>query len=191
MRDLLTDKVSLIRKNGDIVDNIFASVQGRKVFMDDMNLKMEEGDKLIRIHPNGTEETYLILNLKYLLFGDLSHIEIDVKKDTQIDLLKPQELHIYSSNSQIIINSPNSNLNALNIAQGDLFERLRQVVDKNITDDNNIKAELLRQVEELEKAQGDESFSERYNRFIASAANHATLWGALSPFISPLLEIMH
>lgn len=190
MRDLLTDKVSLIRKNGDIVDNIFASVQGRKVFMDDMNLKMEDGDKLIRILPNGKEETYLILNLKYLLFGDLSHIEIDVKKDTQIDPLKPQELHIHSSNSQMIINSPNSKLNAFNIVQGDLFERLRQAVDTNITD-NNIKMELLSQLEELEKAQGDESFSERYNRFIASAANHATLWSALSPFISPLLEIMH
>jgi len=193
VRGLLTDKVSLIKKNGERVNDIYASVQGKKIFMDDVSLKTEEGDKLTRTLPNGMEETYLILNAEYFLgVKPLEHIEIDVRKETQIDPSSHphQEFHIHGNNSQMNINSPNANLNTINITQSNLFEKLKGVIDEQITD-KNIKIELLSQVEELEKAQGEKSFSEKYNNFIASASNHATLWSALYPFIPTIMDIIH
>jgi len=84
MDDLLTDKVSLIRKNGDRIDNIPASVQGNKIFTGNTSLQMEEGDTLIRILKNGKEEKYSILNLDYYEDEDLGHIKIDVRKETTV-----------------------------------------------------------------------------------------------------------
>lgn len=186
----LNDKISLIRSNGERVDDIPASVQGNEIFIDDITLKMEEGDKLTRTLPNGIEETYLILNLEYYL-GFMGHVEIDVRKETQIDLHKPshQEFHIHGNNSQMNINSLNSSLNSINITPSELFERLKDIVDEQITD-SNAKSELLSQVQELEEAGDKKSFSERYTNFIASAANHATLWVALSPLIPTFMDLL-
>jgi hypothetical protein len=195
MREFMTNKVSLIRKNGERVDNILASVQGKKIITDDISLKMEEGDKILRVLPNGIEEKYLITNLEYHiseLFEGMEHVTIHVRKETQIDPLSPPhlEFHTHGSNSQMNINSPNANLNTINITHNDLFEKLKNVVEEQIVDENT-KSELLSQVKELEKVQGERSFSEKYTDFIASAANHVTLWGALSPFIPAFMEIIH
>jgi len=84
MDDLLPDRVSLIRKNGDRTDNILASVQGNKILVGDTSLQMEEGDTLIRKLRNGIEEKYLILNLNYYEDEELGHIEIDVRKKTKM-----------------------------------------------------------------------------------------------------------
>lgn len=191
MREYLTDKVSLIRKNGDRVEDIPALVQGNKIMIDDIDLKMEEGDKLTRMLPNGIEEAFLILNLKYYL-ASMKFVEIDVRKETQIDARKPssQEFHLHGNNSQMNINSPNSNLNSIIITQDKLFETLRSIVNEQITD-INAKSELFNQVEKLEKAEDKKSFSERYNEFIASAANHANLWVALSPLIPTFMDLMN
>lgn len=46
--------------------------------MDDLSLKIEEGDKIARILPNGIEELYLITCIEYVSgpFG-IDHIAID------------------------------------------------------------------------------------------------------------------
>ena len=193
--EFMTNKISLVRKNGERIDNILASVQGKEIIMDNISLKMEEGDKILRMLPNGTEERYTIINLEYHLndlFQGMEHVEIHVRKETQIDSHGPpnQNFNIYGNNSQMNINSPNANLNNINITCTELFEKLRCVIEEKITDEN-ARSELLNQVSELEKVQGNKSFSEKYTNFIASAANHATLWGALTPFIPAFMEIIH
>jgi hypothetical protein len=189
------NKISLVRKNGEQIDDILAAVQGEKIITDNISLIMEEGDEILRILPNGVEEKYTITNLEYNisdLFQGMEHVIIHVRKETQIDSRGPsnQQFNIYGNNSQMNINSPNANLNNINITCAELFENLRCVIDEKITDEN-AKSKLLNQVDELEKVQGEKSFSEKYTNFIASAANHATLWSALSPFIPAFMEIIH
>jgi len=194
-REFYTNEISLIRKNGERVDNIFASVQGREILMGDISLKMEEGDKILRMLPNGVEEKYVIINLEYHindLFKGMEHVTIHVRKETQIDSHSPpnQQFNIYGNNSQMNINSHNAKLNTTNVTHIDLFKKLRDVVREQITDEN-ARSELLGRVDELEKVQEDKSFSEKYTDFIASAANHATLWSALSPFIPTFMDMIH
>lgn len=195
MHDLLTDKVSWIGKNEERVNDISASVQGNKIIIDNVSLKLEEGDEIRRMLPNGIEEVFLILNLKYYLggelFKDLAHVSIDVRKKTQLDVNKThQQFHIYGNNSQMNVNSPNSTITMINITENNLFEKLRLLVNEQIADDDD-KSDLLSQVDELEKTKDKKSFSEHYINFIASAANHATLLTALSSFIPVFMNIMH
>ena len=194
-QEFLTEKVNLIRMNGEKVDGIPASVHENEVLIVDFSLQMEEGDKLTRLLPNGLEEKYLIVNINFQrdpVDEEDSIIKISVRKETKIDTLRPihQEFHTHGDNSPMNIDSPNSPISITNIAQDGLFENLRYLVDKQITD-ISAKSDLLKKVDELEDAQDKKSYLEHYTNFIASAANHVTLWVGLSPLIPALNNLIH
>jgi len=190
MDDMLTDRVSLIKKSGNQIDDIYASVQGERIFIADTSLPIEEGDTLIRILPNKIQERYLILNAKYYIHPDLGHVEIDVRKETKIrdTNLARVEYHQHGDTGQVNIHSPGASQKTINITQGNVFEQLSSVIEKTVSNPDE-KSKLLNNVEELKTEQGKKGFLEKYANFIASAANHATLWVALSPFI-PILQAM-
>lgn len=60
--ELFTDTVTLIKKDGTIVENIKASVQAKEIFIQGHEPLIESGDHVYRKMSNGTEETYEILD---------------------------------------------------------------------------------------------------------------------------------
>jgi len=98
MDDLLTDEVSLIRKNGDRIDSIPASVQRNKIYIGYTSLQIEDGDILIRKLKNGKEEKYSLLQLNYHEDKDLGYIEMDVQKETKAH--DTTNTHIVSNTAQ-------------------------------------------------------------------------------------------
>ena len=60
--DLLTDTVSLLKQNGEVVEGIKASVQKGKIFIQRSDLLIEQGDLLQRLMSNGAEETYRVID---------------------------------------------------------------------------------------------------------------------------------
>ena len=58
-------KVTLKKQNGEEYTDIPASVQSKKIFIDDVSIPIEEGDHLVRKLPNGLEEYYLVLDRGY------------------------------------------------------------------------------------------------------------------------------
>lgn len=59
---LLKDTVSLLKKNGERVDNIKASVQSKKIFISRSDILIETGDLIQRRMSNGGEETYEVID---------------------------------------------------------------------------------------------------------------------------------
>ncbi|ENI2423266.1 hypothetical protein ABXQ62_003620 [Escherichia coli] len=59
---LLNDTVSLLKKNGERVDNIKASVQSKKIFISRSDILIETGDLIQRKMSNGGEETYEVID---------------------------------------------------------------------------------------------------------------------------------
>lgn len=59
---LLKDNVSLLKKNGERVDNISASVQSKKIFIQRSDILIETGDLIQRKMSNGGEETYEVID---------------------------------------------------------------------------------------------------------------------------------
>jgi len=59
---LMTDVVSLIKKNGDRTDDIQASVQDKLIFINGLNILIEPGDLIYRKMSNGAEETYKVID---------------------------------------------------------------------------------------------------------------------------------
>nr|WP_216662802.1 hypothetical protein [Dickeya dadantii] len=62
LSSLLKDTVSLLKKNGERVDNIKASVQSKKIFINRSDILIETGDLIQRRMSNGGEETYEVID---------------------------------------------------------------------------------------------------------------------------------
>ena len=190
MRNLMWDKVSLIKEDGSRFDNIKANVQRNKILIDDVSLPIEEGDKLKRTLPNKLVESYIVLDRGYYEnIGNIpSHYQVKVRKESAIPASTPSSIvyNLIGDSSRVNINSQDSSVNVKNITSGDLFEELKKAIEKNVDNDDK-KTELLRQVDEMEDAQGTDRFRECYNKFIATAANHMTL---LTPFLPCLAQLL-
>lgn len=189
----LKDRVVWVKKNGEKQDNILALIQKDTIFMDDLSLKIEEGDKIARVLPNGIEELYLIKYIDWVSgFGGIDHMEIDVEKEKAIRNIGAThvEYHQHGNTEQVNINSPEASLRKIDkieIINNNIFMQLKNAIEENVAEED-AKSDLLQQVEVLENAQGQEVFSKHYHEFIASAANHATLFTAIAPIIPKLYQ---
>ncbi|RQX88312.1 hypothetical protein DF112_34570 [Burkholderia stagnalis] len=60
--DLLTDRVSVLKADGSRYDDIAASVQGRKIFINQATPLIEPADLVVRKMSNGGEETFKVID---------------------------------------------------------------------------------------------------------------------------------
>jgi Transposase, Mutator family len=91
-------------------------------------------------------------------------------------------INLHSANARVNIRSTD---NSTNTAIADsLLTGIRHAVENGIPD-QVLRAHLLGQIEELEKAKDQGSFTEAYQALIASAADHVTI---LTPFLPASLS---
>jgi len=60
--DMLNDNVTLLKKNGDRIEGIKASVQSRSIFINRSDMLIETSDLIQRKMSNGGEETYEVID---------------------------------------------------------------------------------------------------------------------------------
>jgi len=58
----MTDTVKVLKKDGEVISNIKASVQKNKIFIPRSDIQIETGDLIQRSMSNGAEETYKIID---------------------------------------------------------------------------------------------------------------------------------
>jgi len=82
LSSFMKDTVSLLKKNGEKIDGIKASVQKRKIFIDRSDVLIETGDLIQRKMSNGGEETYEVIHPGfYERHGGIgAHYQMDVRK---------------------------------------------------------------------------------------------------------------
>lgn len=188
---LMRDKVTLIKKSGNRVENIRASVQRDKIFTNDPAIPIEDGDVFERTLPNGIVERYDILDAGFMqgTEGIPPHYQSVVRKQTKIDpLAQPSQIiyNLIGPNARVNIQSIDSSANLVEVESAELFGRIREAIGRSVQDGKLLK-KLQEKATELEKAQGTTGFMARYQEFMALAANHMTL---LAPFIPALSQML-
>lgn len=80
--DMLNDKITILKRNGEKIENQKASVQTNKIILDNGKILIESGDLVIRKMSNGGEETYQIIdpNFKEAFHSIGAHYQMHVKK---------------------------------------------------------------------------------------------------------------
>lgn len=195
-----TEKISLVKLNGQRIDGITANVQTKTIFIEDVALPIEEGDKLVRALPNGLVEMYLVLDRGY--FGGTGnhggrpslgaigpHYQVKVQKESSIKVAQ-QGTTIYNltgANPRVNVHSIDRSFNVVTTSPTTLFEEMKRTITEQVQDAQR-KTELLRCVDDLEEAKDTPAFLDRYKALMAVAADHLTL---LAPFLAALAQMLH
>lgn len=134
---LLTDRVSVLKPDGTRFDNIAASVQTKKVFINQSIPLIEPGDLLVRSMSNGAEETMKVIDPGFheQFHGIPAGYQITVEKLGLPEAKKALQsitYNVHGSNARINHQSVD---NSTNIVQesgdvGQLIAELRQVIDE-------------------------------------------------------------
>ena len=117
--------------------------------------------------------------------------EIQCRKDLQDSSVKGSSMNkgdifnLLGAHSRVNIQSDDNSINMSLQNSENVFADMRQVIETHIEIEED-RTQLLSKLAELEGAKGTDSFMQKYQGFIASAANHMSL---IAPFI-PALTLM-
>ncbi len=177
------DTISLIKRDGSIIENIKALVHSTKIITDNVSVCFDEGDTISRKLPNGKIDYYRVIDPVYTkgIYGIPDHYQIVVEKTTA----SPKKSSIYinaTDNAKVMVSSVDNSIN-VNSQDTKVFDELLKIAK---TLPNNIN--LITTIQNMRESVNDkESFKTKYNQFIQIAASHMTIF---APFIPALTKIL-
>ncbi len=189
--DMCNDKVTLVKRNGYVKENIKALVSDGKIFIFDEKLPLEENDTLFRTLPNGLFEKYIVLDRGYNARqgGIQGHYQAIVTKEGSIDKEQYRNItiinNISGTQARVNINSVDNSVNSMNSENKELFEKIFSTLQE--IDNEKVKEEALAIAKEMQLNIDKPTFKEKYQQFISTVANYITI---ISPFIPALTNLL-
>ncbi|MDR2275345.1 MAG: hypothetical protein LBF27_30840 [Sphingobacterium sp.] len=191
------DKIRIVKAStGEISTEIKARVDSRNniiyIYFQHLpvNWHVEDGDYLQRELPGNKIEKFTIKNNGYQPAGRISpeRYECVVTKGDTFDREAYSSItyNLHGDNSRVYNNSVDNSSNVISSDQGaEVFILLNKIIEEQLSSNSK----LLDLVKDMEQSKKDKSFIslETYQKFIAQAANHMTLF---SPFIPALTEML-
>jgi hypothetical protein len=95
--------------------------------------------------------------------------------------------NVQGPNARITINGTDNSSNTAVVGSLELFQQIRTELEKQLPNET-LRKGLIHSLEDIEQATSKKTATERYDRFVALAANHATLMTALSPLLFQLTQ---
>lgn len=129
------------------------------------------------------EQLFWNHQVSYVVSRYKSHLQAMTKQSP----VQPAHItyNVSGSGARVNINSTDSSVNIVNTEVSKVFTQLREAVSQ--IPDPIARSEIERSVAEMEQAQGSSSFLQKYQAFIASAANHMTIFAPVIPALTGLL----
>ena len=191
---LLTDRVTLVKKSGERFEDIRASVQNGKIFTDDPQVPIKDGDEFERVLPSGVLEVFTVVDAGFHqgFPGMPSHYQSKVRKGSAkpIPTSEPapgtQVINLTGPNARVNIHSADSSTNVIGGEFLGLFDDLRDAISEASLDEGKARR-IIQSINEMQAAVGTRSFGERYTGFMEAAANHMTVVGPWLPALAKLL----
>jgi hypothetical protein len=117
---MLNDNVTLLKKNGDRVEGIKASVQAKKIFINRSDILIETGDLIQRNMSNGGEETYEVIDPGFheSFHGIEAHYQMTHRKlglPEAKAAVQSITYHISGPNARVNNHSTDNSVNTVNI----------------------------------------------------------------------------
>lgn len=186
-RNFPTEKINLYKKSGEVIEDIEALVEPKKIFIDDASVIIEEEDIFERNLPNGAVEQYKVLDRGFYkgMHGIPDHYQVSVEKVTSLSRRTSGGAiyNIQNDGGKVNIHSMDNSV-SISITANDekLFETLVQLAEHLQN-----KEEIIKAVKEMRQEVGKPSFADKYNTFVQSVANHITIF---APFIPTLTNFL-
>ena len=193
MRALLNDKVTVVNGEGRVED-VSASVQREKIFVDDVSVLIEPGDTIERRLKNGRTEVLQVTNVhQYSGSGgipDFYEIEYE-RQGAQARRAQPSTFNVNVLDSlqpHININSTDQSTNTVHSQPRLIFDEIRSLLREGVHDADELDRILL-SVDDMESSsQIPHEFTRAYKDFISTSASHLTLLAPVLPSLASLLQ---
>lgn len=184
-----TEKVKLIKKNGEVHENIEALVDRKKIFIDNATVPIEEEDTIERTLPTGSKEQFVVVDRGFYkgAHGIPDHYQIEVEKVSgyrkQLRGSITQTYNIHNESGKVNIHSTDNSVN-FKLTENDeqLFITLKQLA---YSLENN--EEIVLKIDEMRASAGKPTFSQKYSSFIQAIANHMTIFAPFIPALTAFL----
>jgi hypothetical protein len=154
---LLTDTVTLIKRDGTTVDGIKASVQSKNIFIMRNGLLIETGDLVQRKMSNGGEETYEVIDPGFheKLHRIPAGYHMVVRKlgiPEAKSAIQSVTFHVTGDNARINQNSVDQSINVIQMSSdvADNIEALRNEIIRTIKEESQ-RTEALEVVDAIEQ----------------------------------------
>ena len=187
----LTEKISLTKSDGSVYEDVPAGVQSECIFVTDVSLPIECGDKLTRRLPSGVEQVFVVVDPGYEAgLGPIKpHYQIKYRhhgKSPAQEVPGNVTYNLSGPHSRVNVNSVDQSLNIDASNTISVFGDIRNAVQNGVEDEDERKR-LHDALDELARAHGTEKFTDTYKDFIATAANHMVMLAPFMPALSALL----
>ena len=187
----LTDKVTLLRRDGTVYENVEAGVQSKMILITDVSLPVERGDKIKRSLPSGVEEIFVITDpgFQQAVMSIPAHYQARYEPEGKA---RPTVVHgnvtynVSGPHARVNVNSLDKSINISDTPVQTILDQVRDVLRDQVADAEE-RARLLAKADELEQVHGTERFAETYKEFMQMAANHMT---AIAPLVPALTELL-
>ena len=193
MRQFMTDTVTIINRNGR-TEGIRASVQKKKIFIDDVSIPIEAGDTIERTLKNGLTESLEVTDShQHSGMGGISDFyEIEFERQgsrarrphhgaVSVTVTDSQQPHIN-------VNSTDRSTSVIYGQDQRIFDEIRGLLQEAVRDPEELD-QILLSVENMErKSRIPREFSGAYKEFISVAANHLSILAPLLPSLTNLLQ---
>lgn len=183
------EKIMLIKSDQTVIKDIDALFTASTVLIEDVTIKIEDGDYMLRTLPNGIEEKYLIIDNGYFGgsgHGIPAHYQVKAKKITNIQEMDRNIVNNYnfSGANKVNINSTDNSTTNVTYNNNDtkLFEDLINTANSIEKSD-----EIIAAINEMREHVGKKTFVGKYNDFIGVIANHMTVF---LPFVPALTQLI-
>ena len=192
MRNLLNDIVTLVNKDGRRHENIRASVQTEKIYIDDVTVPITAGDKIERTLPSAQEEVFLVTNA-HLWSGVGSikpYYEIAYEREGAQRIHSQRtavNVHVSDSpQARVNLYSTDQSINVSNHQPEAVFSEIRDRLKESVANLSDLKL-LLERVEDMDRSLENGDFKTAYKNFMAAAADHMTILAPVLPALAGLL----
>lgn len=189
---MMTEILSFLKADGTgQKDGIKGLVTGKKLMTFDTSLPVQPEDRFLRELPSGLVEEYIVEDPGYQagVGGAIGpHFQATVRRsDTAAAPAKTVINNIQGNNARVNINSVDNSQNlAITTADDEIFQQLREkLIDASL--DASEQSKIMGAIDEMETAKGTPAFKEKYQGFMAAAANHAAIFGTLLTGLAMLL----
>ena len=182
--------LDIVAPDGTLRARTKGIVHREKITLPDTSIVILVGDEIRRTLPNGTEETFTVIDPTYHQAFHTIPAHFDVKIQRKGNFPKGTgghyTIHVSGANSRVNLHSIDNSNNTLH-ASGDVFSNASDALRRAVSDHQEL-AHLTQLLDEMKNSSEDKGhYLSVYQKFVTAAANHMTV---LAPFIPALTSLL-
>jgi len=187
MLGLKTHQCDIVAPDGSVRSSPRAQFSGDLIIIEGKDTVILPGDEIRRALPNGTDETFEVINPIFYDTGIMRpHFQIKVRRKGTFQHAQGghYNVNVSGANARVNISSTDKSNNVA--IAGDVFGDVAVALRSKIPDQGQLD-QILAALSDLKAQRGQPSYAAAYQKFIGIVADHI---GIVAPFLPALTSFM-